>query len=91
MKKYFIELVELWIVSGLLCLAQTNQNLILENFKLSTVNQAGIEYPKVNSQGYVRFRIEAPLAQRVTVSLGLGGRGGTKLAKAEDELWIGTT
>jgi len=45
----------------------------------------------VNSQGYVRFRIQAPLAQSVTVSLGLGGRGGTKLTKAADSTWVGTT
>jgi enterochelin esterase-like enzyme len=55
------------------------------------LNQPGKEYPMVNSQGYARFRIEAPQAQSVVVSLGLGGKGGTKLTKAEDGSWMGTT
>ena len=45
----------------------------------------------MNSQRYARFRIVAPNAQNVTVSLGLGGRGGTKLTKGEDGVWVGTT
>lgn len=35
----------------------------------------------VNSQGYARFKILAPAADSVKVSLGLGGRGGTRLKK----------
>ena len=77
---------------GQICLAQTNSNTIIENFKPSTVNQPGQEFPKVNSQGYVRFRVVAPQAQNIVVSLGLGGaKGGTPLAKAEDGSWMGTT
>lgn len=76
---------------GLVCFSQTNQTAIVEDFKPSTLNQPGQEYPKVNSQGYARFRIMAPQAQGVTVSLGLGGRGGTILTKAEDGSWMGTT
>jgi enterochelin esterase-like enzyme len=91
MKKNIITLVVLLIASGSLCLAQTNQPAIIEDFKPSTLNQPGNEYPQVNSQGYVRFRIEAPQAQSVTVSLGMRGRGGTKLTKADDGSWIGTT
>lgn len=45
----------------------------------------------VNSQSYARFRVTAPDAQSVVVSLGLGGQGGTKLEKGEDGLWWGTT
>ena len=45
----------------------------------------------VNSQGYARFRIQAPDAQSIRVSLGLGGSGGTLLQKGEDGFWIGTT
>jgi len=71
------------------CLAQTDQPMIKEDFKPSTLNQPGQEYPQVNSQGYVRLRIEAPQAQSVSVSL--GGRGGTTLTKAEDGSWMGTT
>lgn len=68
------------------------QTAALEDFKPSSVNQPGQEYPKVNSQGYARFRILAPDAQKVIVSLGLGGsRGGTPLAKVTDSVWMGTT
>ena len=64
---------------------------IKEDFKPSTKNQPGQEYPQVNSQGYARFKIIAPAADSVRVSLGLGGQGGTKLMKAEDGSWMGTT
>src|SRR5215217_8128155 len=70
------------------CVAQSN---ITEDFKPSTLNQPGQPYPQVNSQGYVRFRIVAPYADSVKVSLGLGGRGGTRLTKTGDSIWTGTT
>jgi len=70
-------------------MAQSSE--IKEDFKPSVLNQPGKEYPKVNSQGYARFRIEAPDAQSVVVSLGLGGRGGTVLTRAADSSWMGTT
>jgi predicted alpha/beta superfamily hydrolase len=64
----------------------------LEDFKPSTLNQPGQQYPQVNSQGYARFRIVAPYADSVRVSLGLGGtRGGTPLKKVTDSVWMGTT
>jgi enterochelin esterase-like enzyme len=92
MKKNLFGSVLLMIFSGYLCLAQTTQPAIVEDFKPSTLNQPGQEYPQVNSQGYARFRIMAPQAQSVVVSLGLGGtRGGTPLTKAEDGSWTGTT
>jgi len=92
MKKHLIGFILLMTLSGSLCLAQTNQPAIADDFKPSTLNQPGQEYPQVNSQGYARFRILAPQAQSVVVSLGLGGtRGGTPLTKAEDGFWIGTT
>lgn len=69
-----------------LCQAQ-----VAEDFKPSSLNQPGQEYPMVNSQGYACFKIVAPAADSVRVSLGLGGKGGTKLAKAEDGTWMGTT
>jgi enterochelin esterase-like enzyme len=72
-----------------LCSAQTDLPAIKEDFQPSTLNQPGQEYPQVNSQGYARFRIAAPQAQSVIVSL--GGRGGTPLKKTEDGLWVGTT
>lgn len=73
------------------CSAQT-QSAPMEDFKPSTLNQPGQQYPQVNSQGYARFRIVAPHADSVRVSLGLGGtRGGTLLAKVTDSVWMGTT
>jgi enterochelin esterase-like enzyme len=63
---------------------------IKEDFKPSELNQPGQEYPQVNSQGYARFRIVAPDAKAVSVSLGLGGSGGTKLEKDADGVWMGT-
>ena len=73
------------------CFAQS-PSTITDDFKPSTLNQPGKEYPMVNSQGYARFRVEAPQAQSVVASLGLGGtKGGTPLTKAEDGSWMGTT
>jgi hypothetical protein len=85
--KYFV------LVLGLVAsasFAQTNQPII-EDFKPSSLNQPQQEYPQVNSQGYARFKILAPAADSVRVSLGLGGKGGTKLTKGEDGFWTGTT
>jgi len=70
-----------------ICLAQTEQPEIVEDFKPSTLNQPGQQYPQVNSQRLARFRIVAPQAQSVIVSFG----GGTSLAKGEDGAWTGTT
>ena len=91
LKLYLTTLSQILILCGSLCLAQTDKLAIFEDFKPSTLNQPGKEYPQVNSQGYARFRIEAPQARSITVSLGLRGRGGTKLTKAEDGSWMGTT
>src|SRR6476660_5892465 len=71
--------------------AQT-QTVPLEDFKPSILYQPGQQYPQVNSQGYARFRIVAPHADSVKVSLGPGGtRGGTPLTKVTDIVWMGTT
>ena len=68
-----------------------NAQEIKEDFKPSELNQPGQEYPMVNSQGYARFRINAPGAAEVKVSLGLGGQGGTTLKHMGDGIWEGTT
>jgi enterochelin esterase-like enzyme len=64
---------------------------IKEDFRPSSLNQPGQAYPQVNSQGYARFRVAAPDAKSVAVSLGLGGSGGTPLTRGEDGAWTGTT
>lgn len=71
--------------------ASLDNNKPKEDFKPNELNQPGQEYPQVNSEGYARFRIVAPDAKSVIVSLGLGGRGGTVLRKGKDGVWIGTT
>lgn len=71
--------------------SQTSPTAVAEDFKPSSLNQPGQEYPQVNSQGYARLRIFAPKADSVKVSLGLGGRGGTILKKEADGFWTGTT
>ncbi len=86
-RHYKIALLSFLCLGTTIALGQT----VKEDFKPSTKNQPGKEYPQVNSQGYARFRIEAPAADSVRVSLGLGGRGGTKLEKGEDGFWTGTT
>ncbi len=65
--------------------------VVRDDFRPNELNQPGQEYPQVNSQGYARFRVVAPDAKSVIVSLGLGGRGGTVLRKDNDGVWTGTT
>ena len=62
-----------------------------EDFHPNVMNQPGQDYPQVNSEGYARFRVTAPDAKSVIVSLGLGGTGGTVLRKDKDGVWTGTT
>lgn len=88
MTRYSATVFLLFFTSSLF--AQSDQN-IKEDFKPSSLNQPGQEYPQYNSQGYARFKILAPAADSVRVSLGLGGRGGTKLTKGGDGFWTGTT
>ena len=77
----------------LFCLAAISVSAqeIKEDFVPSSKNQPGQEYPMVNSQGYARFRINAPGAAEVRVSLGLGGEGGTLLKNVGGGVWEGTT
>ena len=89
MKQYLTALVMLVTFWSSICLAQTSQIEIIDDWKPSTLNQPGQEYPQVNSQGYARFRIVAPEAKGVSVSL--GGRVGTTLTKTADGAWVGTT
>jgi enterochelin esterase-like enzyme len=78
--------VGLALLVGLPAMAQTSQSPV-EDFKPSSLNQPGKQYPQVNSEGRARFRIVAPQAQSVRVSLS----GGTPLTKSADGVWVGTT
>src|SRR5581483_3082431 len=58
---------------------------IADDFKPASTNQPGREYPQVNSQGRVKFRIVAPDAKSVGVTF----RESTEFVKGEDGAWIG--
>lgn len=64
--------------------AQTE--IVKADFKPSTVNQPGKEFPMVNSEGRVRAQILAPEANRVQLDI-----GGVKYDMVKDEkgLWTG--
>ncbi|MFD0751960.1 alpha/beta hydrolase-fold protein [Mucilaginibacter calamicampi] len=66
---------------------------IKEDFKPSSFNQPLQDYPMVNSEGRVRFRVLAPKADSISVGLGLGGdrSKGTKLVKGADGYFTGTS
>lgn len=78
------------VVTGATCMAQTEQS-VADDFKPSSLNQPGQEYPQVNSQRFARFRITAPEAKSVWVSLGGLERGGFPLEKGPDGVWTGVT
>jgi enterochelin esterase-like enzyme len=90
MKLKFFSIVFALIFVVSLCQAQST-SAVKEDFKPSSLNQPGQEYPQVNSQGYARFKVKAPQADSIRVSLGLGGQGGTLLTKGADGFFTGTT
>src|SRR4051794_88978 len=53
----------------------------------SALNAPGYEYPKVDSQGRATFRIAAPDAQSVFVSVGRR----VPLTRGENGVWVGTS
>jgi enterochelin esterase-like enzyme len=55
-------------VSGI-CLARTNQTAAVEDFKPSSANQPGKQFPQVNSEGRVRASISAPEAHKVQLDI----------------------
>lgn len=73
------------LISGGYCFAQS-PSTITEDFKPSSVNQLGKEYPQVNSEGRVRTQISAPDAKYVQLDI-----GGKKydLVKDEKGVWTG--
>jgi enterochelin esterase-like enzyme len=86
MKKQIVLVASVvWIFTGM-CLAQTEKSGAAEDYKPSSVNQAGKDYPQVNSEGRVRAQISAPEANKVQLDI-----GGVKydLIKDEKGLWTG--
>jgi enterochelin esterase-like enzyme len=66
MKKYLQLAFLLMTVSTLTVMAQTT---VIEDFKPSSVNQPGKEFPQVNSEGRVRVQIKAPEAHKVQLDI----------------------
>ena len=60
----------------------------VEDFKPSTLNQQGKEYPQVNSERRVRARVVAPGAQNVALDIDAVK---FPLTKGEDGAWVGTS
>ena len=55
-------------MAGTLCSWQVNAQVV-EDFKPSSVNQPGKEYPQVNSEGRMRVQISAPEAHKVQLDV----------------------
>ncbi|HZM26010.1 MAG TPA: alpha/beta hydrolase-fold protein [Gemmatimonadales bacterium] len=74
------------ILWGPVCLAQTAPATEVDDFKPASSNAPGSQYPQVNSEGRAKFRVNAPNAKNVVVSLRK-----TALTQGEDGVWTGTT
>jgi len=59
-----------------------------EDFKPSSLNQPGKQYPEVNSQRRVRIQLRAPSAQTVLINM---GGGPYLMTKGENGVWTGVT
>jgi enterochelin esterase-like enzyme len=85
--KYGYKIILLvFLITGGISIAQTNQTVALEDFRPASTNQPGKQYPQVNSEGRVRASILAPEAQKVQLDI-----GGVKydLTKDEKGVWTG--
>ncbi len=72
------------LLTSLPCWAQTEP---ANDWQPASTNQPGKEYPKVNSEGRVKFRIVAPEA----ISVGCTFRDSSEFVKGEDGAWYGYT
>lgn len=87
MRTLTIPLVFASLLACRLCLAQAGTPA--EDFKPSSLNQPGKQYPQVNSEGRVKARVVAPEAQNVTFEF-LGG-GKYPMTKDDDGVWTVVT
>ena len=85
MKAKLVFLAFASVLSGQLCLAETNEPA--NDWKPAPSNQGGKQYPQVNSEGRVKFRIVAPEAKTV----GCTFRESSEFTKGEDGAWYGYT
>ena len=86
MKTILSAVVLISILRGPLCLAQTPPATDVNDFKPASTNVPGSQYPQVNSEGRARFRVNAPNAKSLAVSL-----RNTALTKDANGVWTGTT
>ena len=88
MKSKLVVLALAFWLAGQVGLAQTDPAPV-EDFKPSSLNQRGKQYPQVNSERRVRARVVAPDARSVVFDF----LGGAKypLAKGDDGAWTGVT
>ena len=75
-----------YILLSMFSVGRAQETATANDWKPSTINQKGKEYPQVNSERRARFRVVAPEAQSVSVSLGK-----VALTKGEDGVWTGVT
>jgi enterochelin esterase-like enzyme len=82
---YIIILLAITMTVGF-CIAQSNQAVVVEDFKPSSINQPGKQFPQVNSEGRVRASISAPEALKVQLDI-----GGVKYNMTKDDsgVWTG--
>ncbi len=86
MKRKLMAPVLLFILSSSPGLAQTNPPADANDWKPSSLNQPGKQYPQVTSDGRVRTSILAPQAQKVELDIGAVRYA---LTKDEKGLWTG--
>ena len=86
MKRNLTALVSLLAFASPLCLAQASQPADANDWKPSSLNQPGKQYPQVTSDGRVRTRISAPQAQKVELDIGAVRY---PLTKGENGVWTG--
>jgi enterochelin esterase family protein len=86
MKRNLTNSMLLLALSCSLCLAQTNQPAEADDWRPSSLNQPGRQYPQVTTDGRVRTSIRAPEAQKVELDIGAVRY---PLTKGEDGVWTG--
>jgi enterochelin esterase-like enzyme len=87
---FFIVLIVISV--GGICLAQTGQNLIVSNAAdtghASPYNLYGAKYPRIEVDSRVSFRLKAPNAQKVQVSI---ANVAFDMVKGDDGVWTYTS
>ena len=86
MNKRILLIAIIVLLSQGICLAQSTKAIVVEDFKPSSVNQPGKQFPQVNSERIVRTTISAPEAKKVQLDI-----GGVKydLVKDANGVWTG--